>query len=52
MCEHLLELFVCVFGKQKDLLRSTLAVQSSEGVEQTLSLDTPIHHSEAESSLK
>lgn len=43
---------VCVCGKHRALLTSALVVEPSEGVEQTLSSDTPIHHSEAGSSLK
>lgn len=41
-----------VCRKHKALLRSALVVELSEGLEQTLSADTPIHHSEARSSLK
>lgn len=46
----LVSAYVC--GKHKALLTSALVVEPSEGVEQTLSSDTPIHHSEAGSSLK
>lgn len=45
-------LCLCIYvGKLKTLL-SSLIVELFEGVEQTQCSDTPIHHSEAQSSLK
>lgn len=49
-----LHMNICVYmcGKHNALPVSTLVVYSSKGVEQKLSSDTPIRHSEAGSSLK